>query len=100
MGATLLLKKCVDSAAPTPNDPVDIWSPFFPEPATTLASCSAHVAPTGAYKYDLARFAALTPVIEACSGMPYQQLLAEEIFSRLEPRGLGPGHRAGRADAR
>jgi CubicO group peptidase (beta-lactamase class C family) len=91
MGAALLLKKCVDQRGATPNDPVNLWNPFFAEPTTTLAQLLAHVAPTGGYKYDLARFSALTPVIETCSVMPYQQLLAEEIFSWLSLEDSVPG---------
>ena len=91
MGAALLLKKCVDQRGATPNDPVSIWSPFFAEPATTLAQLLAHVSPSGVYKYDLARFSALTPVIETCSVLPYQQLLAEEIFSWLSLEDSVPG---------
>ena len=91
MGAALLLKKCVDQRGATLNDPVNIWSPFFAGPTTTLAHLLAHVAPTGAFRYDLARFSALTTVIETCSVMPYQQLLAEEIFSWLSLEDSVPG---------
>jgi CubicO group peptidase (beta-lactamase class C family) len=91
MGAALLFKKCVDQRGATLNDPVNIWSPFFAEPGTTLAHLLAHVAATGGYKYDLARFSALTPVIESCSVMPYQQLLAEEVFSWLSLEDSVPG---------
>lgn len=91
MGAALLLKKCVDQRGATPNDPVSIWSPFFNEPTTSLAQLLAHVAPNGAFRYDLARFSALTPVIEACSVMSYQQLLAEEIFAWLSLEDSVPG---------
>lgn len=91
MGAALLLKKCVDQRGATLNDPVSLWSPFFDEPTTTLAQLLAHMAPTGAYRYDLERFSALTPVIESCSVMPYQQLLAEEIFSWLSLEDSVPG---------
>ena len=90
MGAALLLKKCVDQRGATLNDPVNIWSPFV-EPTTTLAQLLAHVTPAGAFKYDLARFSALTGVIESCSVMPYQQLLAEEIFSWLSLEDSVPG---------
>lgn len=83
IGATLVLKECVDESFGTLNDPVASWNPFFPEPTTTLAQLLGHVAPTGLFRYDPARFASLTSVAEACSSLPYQQLVAEEIFSRL-----------------
>jgi CubicO group peptidase (beta-lactamase class C family) len=91
IGSTLLLKKCIDESFATLNDPVDAWFPFFPEKTTTLAQLLAHVSPAGAYKFDLSRFSALTPVVEACAGLPYQQLVAEEIFSRLGLADSAPG---------
>ena len=95
MGATLLLKKCVDEVSGTTNDPLNLWNPFFPERTTTFAQLLGHVAPTGGYKFDLTRFAAVTSAIEACSGMPYQQLVAEDIFSRLGLADSVPGSALG-----
>jgi len=95
MGATLFLKKCGDENFGTPNDPINLWLPLFPERTTTVAHLLGHVAPVGGYKYDLTRFAAVTPAIEACSGMPYQQLVAEDIFSRLGLADSVPGSALG-----
>jgi CubicO group peptidase (beta-lactamase class C family) len=95
MGATLFLKKCGDENFGTPNDPLSLWLPLFPERTTTVAQLLGHVAPTGGYKYDPTRFAAVTPAIEACSGMPYQQLVAEDIFSRLGLADSVPGSALG-----
>jgi CubicO group peptidase (beta-lactamase class C family) len=91
IGATLLLKECIDEGFGSLNDPVVEWFPGFPEPETRIGHLLAHVAPTGVFNYDQGRFAALTPVIEACGGMPYQRLLAEEIFSRLDLAHSVPG---------
>lgn len=91
MGAALLLKKCIDQRGATPNDAVNLWHPLFPDPTASLGHLLAHISSMGAFKYDLARFAALTPVIEACSDMPYQRLLAEEIFSWLSLEDSVPG---------
>jgi CubicO group peptidase (beta-lactamase class C family) len=82
-GSTLLLKKCVDEGLRHPADPVTDWIPAFPEPGATLLHLLAHVHPNGAYRYDAARFSLLTAVVEACASMPYERLLAEEVFSRL-----------------
>lgn len=95
VGATLLLKKCVDENFATPDDPLSLFLPLFPERATTIAQLLGHVAPTGGYRYDLTRVAAVTPAIEACSGMPYQQLVAEDIFSRLGLADSVPGSALG-----
>jgi CubicO group peptidase (beta-lactamase class C family) len=92
IGATLLLKKCIDESFVSVNHPVRFWNPLFPEPATTIGHVLGHVSPSGEFDYDLSRFAALTPVIEACSGFPsYQQLVAEEVFSRLGMADSVPG---------
>lgn len=82
-GSTLLLKKCVDEGVRQLTDPVTDWIPSFPEPGATLLHLLAHIQPNGSYRYDVARFSLLTPVIEACANMTYERLLAEEVFSRL-----------------
>ena len=91
MGAALFFKKCVDQRGATTNDPVSIWHSLYPDHSATVGQLLAHVAPGGTYKYDLARFAALTTVIESCSGIPYQRLIAEEIFSWLSLEDSVPG---------
>lgn len=91
VGATLLLRKCVEESFATPADTVAQWFPGFPEPRTTLAQLLAHITPAGGFRQDLGRFAALTPVIEACSGSPYQQLVAEEILTQLGMMHSVPG---------
>jgi len=95
IGATLFLKKCVDENSGTPNDPLSLWLPLFPERTTTVTQLLGHVAPIGGYKFDLARVAAVTPALEACSGMPYQQLVAEDIFSFLGMADSVPGSALG-----
>ena len=91
IGATLLLKVCVDEGFDTVNDRIGIWSPFAAEADSTVAQLLGHVSGTGVYKYDLARVAAVTPAIEACSGMSYQQSVAHEIFTRLGMSDSVPG---------
>jgi CubicO group peptidase (beta-lactamase class C family) len=83
IGATLLLKVCVEEGFDTVNDRIGIWSPFAAEADSTVRQLLGHVSSTGAYKYDLARVAAVTPAIEACSGTPYEQTVAEQVFLRL-----------------
>jgi CubicO group peptidase (beta-lactamase class C family) len=90
-GATLLLRKCIDQSFATINDPVAQWVPGFNEPATTLGHLIAHITPGGAFQYDRARFAALTPVIEACSKSTYRKLLDDEIFVRFGMVDSAPG---------
>ena len=95
IGSTLFLKKCGDENFGSPDEPLNLWLPLFPERTTTVTQLLGHVSPTGGYKYDLTRVAAVTPAIEACSGMPYQQLVAEDIFSRLGLADSVPGNALG-----
>jgi CubicO group peptidase (beta-lactamase class C family) len=95
VGATLMLKECVDENSATLNDPVVLWNPFYPDRATTVAQLLGHVSPVGAYRFDLARFSALTSVIEGCSGVSYPRLVAEEVFSRLGLADSVPGTAVG-----
>lgn len=91
LGATLLLKECIDESYAELNDPVRDWFEGFPDANATIGQLLAHVASDGSFRYDPARFAALTPVIEACSENPYPRLLNEEIFTRLALQFSAPG---------
>lgn len=90
-GATLLLKKCIDEGHLELSDTVRRWAPEYPEPATTVRELLSHAAPTGGFRHDSARFAALTDVIEQCSSTSYARLLGDEIFARLGMAHSAPG---------
>lgn len=90
-GATLLLKECIEEGPGELSDPVARWVPDFSEPRTTLAELLGHVTSSGAFKLDLTRFAALTPVIESCADESFARLLYDEIFSRLLMFSTVPG---------
>ncbi len=83
IGATLLLKECIDFRAGSLNEPIGVWNPFAPDPTASLGQLIGYVSQTGTFRYDAPRFATVTPAIEACGAMPYQRLVAEEIFSPL-----------------
>ena len=91
IGATLLLKECIDDNGGSLNEAIGVWNPFLTDPTATLANSLGHVSQSGTFKYDPARFAAVTTAIETCSGMPYQRLVAEEVFSRLALTDSVPG---------
>jgi CubicO group peptidase (beta-lactamase class C family) len=91
-GSTLLLKRCLDESHAELSDRVTRWEPDYPEPATTLRELLTHTAPAGGFRYDLARFSALTSVIEECARGRYPLLLADEIFDRLGMADSVPGH--------
>jgi CubicO group peptidase (beta-lactamase class C family) len=90
-GATLLLKKCFDESFATLSDPVAEWVPGFSESTTTIVQLLAHVANTGAFRYDLTRFAALTAVVETCSDTTYAPLLWSEILAPMGMAFSSPG---------
>lgn len=91
-GSTLLLKKCFDEKDAELLDEVIRWQPGYSEPTTTLYDLLTHLSPTGAFRYDPARFAALTGVIDECGDVRYDLLLAEEVFDRLGMADSVPGH--------
>ena len=50
-------------------------------------------APAGSvFRYDGDRYAALTSVVEACTGQPFQVALASQILDRLGMSDSVPGH--------
>jgi CubicO group peptidase (beta-lactamase class C family) len=90
LGSTLVLRKCLDQGHAALNDPVTRWTPFSDE-STTLAHLLAHATTGGSFRFDPARFAVLTKVVEECATAPYAQLLEEEIFGRLAMSNSVPG---------
>lgn len=90
-GATLLLKECIEEGSGSLSDPVAKWVPDFAEPQTTLVDLMGHIAPDRSFKFDLTRFAALTPVIESCGDDAFPRLLYDQIFDRFSMRSSAPG---------
>jgi CubicO group peptidase (beta-lactamase class C family) len=91
VGATLLLRKCVDQWGAQLGDAVAMRSANYPEPQTTLLQLLSHTTPNGGgYEYAPSRFAALTPVIERCAQMSYRSALASEIFDRFAMQDSAP----------
>jgi CubicO group peptidase (beta-lactamase class C family) len=78
-----LLKKCVDESYLEVSDRVVRWDPEFREPGTTVKDLLTHTAPGGGYRFDLTRFAELSPVINQCAGSQYAQVLETSIFRQL-----------------
>jgi CubicO group peptidase (beta-lactamase class C family) len=91
IGSTLLLKKCMDESHLELSDTIRRWVPEYTEPATTVAQLLSHTAPAGGFRYDPARFAALTQVIEECADVPYVRLLGDDVFARLGMARSAPG---------
>lgn len=100
IGATLLLRMCVEQKAVDLTAPVARWAPQFPDYSATLRDVLTHTAPLAGFRYDTARFSALTRVIESCADRPYAQVVVEEIFERFGMAESVPGHAVGAFTAR
>jgi CubicO group peptidase (beta-lactamase class C family) len=91
ISSTVVLQQCLEQGYLKLTDRVQKWNPQFEESTTTIAQLLAHTSPTGAFKYNPDRFAALTEVADQCSNSRYVRLLTEEIFNRLGMSRSMPG---------
>jgi CubicO group peptidase (beta-lactamase class C family) len=90
LGSTLVLRKCLDQSYAALSDTVVRWAPFGDQ-TTTLAHLMAHATSGGTFRFDSARFAVLTKVVEECATAPYARLLEDELFGRLAMVSSVPG---------
>jgi CubicO group peptidase (beta-lactamase class C family) len=96
IGATLVLKECVDQGSAEVTDPVRRWSPPYPDGSTSLRDLASHTAPGGfSYQYSPPRFAALSGPVQVCAGTPYREVLVREILERLAMRDSAPDRLSG-----
>lgn len=92
--AAVVLGQCVEQAGLNINQPMARWSTVIPESGAQVRHVLAHAssgAPGEAYRYDLGRFAQLTPVADDCAAKPFRRAVAEEIFDRFGMRDSMPG---------
>lgn len=83
--AAVLLLQCVERGTLDLDAPVARWTDAIAEPGTTVRHLLAHRVdgtPTR-FRFDPTRYAALTPVVDACASRPYRRALADEILDRL-----------------
>lgn len=85
--STLLLQ-CAEEGTLDLDAPVRTWVPSADE--ATVRQILSHAA-AGGFKFDPGRFQLLTPVVEACTELPYRQALATRILDRLAMRDSVPG---------
>lgn len=98
--SAVLLLQCVERGLLDLDSPVQRWAPLISEPGATVRLVLAHASdedPRGRFKYDPARYATLTAVIDGCGDRPYRQALADEILDRLAMIDSVPGHDLGEA---
>lgn len=92
--STLLLR-CAEEGRLSLDEPISRYSTAIPEGGATVRHVLTHTSsrsPGAAYRYDGTRFAALTPVVDACTGQSYRKALATTILDRLAMRDSVPGH--------
>jgi CubicO group peptidase (beta-lactamase class C family) len=97
-----LLLGCVERGTLNLDEPIRRYSTLIPEPAATVRHVLTHTSegvPGQSFRYNGDRFAALTPVVEACWGGPFRVVLAREILSRLAMQDSVPGHDLEQPDA-
>ncbi len=89
---TLLLARCAERGFLQPDDPLRRWVPLAPDPPASLRQVLTHTSGiSGVFRYDPARFALLTSVVEACARQPYRQALAEAILDPVAMLDAVPG---------
>ena len=91
LGATLLLRKCLDEGHADLTDHVRRWVSSYEDGVATLKQLLSHTGPSGAFTYNLQRFAELTAVVEQCASMRYPVGIAREVFDRLGMTDAVPG---------
>ena len=100
--SSVLLLQCVERGTLDLDETIRRYTTLIPEPGATVRHVLTHMSegtPGQRFKYDGDRFAALTPVIEACAGAPFRLVLAREILSRLAMQDSVPGHDLEQPDA-
>ena len=92
--ASTLLLQCVERGTLNLDQPIRNFGATVPDAAATVRHVLAMAsdAPPGSrYRYDGDRFAALTPVVEACTRTSFRQALRVEILDRLAMFDSVPG---------
>jgi CubicO group peptidase (beta-lactamase class C family) len=92
--ASMLLMKCVEQGNLNLDTPIINYTNLISEPGVTVRHLFTHTSenPPGAfYRYNGNRYGALTPVVDACTGRPYREVLAKTILDRLEMWDSVPG---------
>lgn len=85
----VLLGVCTDRHLLEVDTGIRTFVPTFPEDAS-VRHVMAH-ASQGRFNYDAARYTALTPVVEKCTGQPYRVAMADEILQKLTMTSSVPG---------
>ena len=93
--ASTLLLQCVEAGRLDLNAPIRQYTATVPDAAATVRHVLSMTsdAPAGSsFRYDGDRYAALTSVVEACTGQSFRVALASQILDRLGMFDSVPGH--------
>jgi CubicO group peptidase (beta-lactamase class C family) len=90
-----LLMQCVEEGRLNLDAPIRTYTTAVPDANATVRqvlAMASDAAAGSAFRYDGDRFAALTPVVEACTGVSYRVAVARQILDRLGMSDSVPGH--------
>jgi CubicO group peptidase (beta-lactamase class C family) len=90
-----LLMRCDEERRLNLDAPIRTYTTTVPDANATVRQVLAMASDTPAgstYRYDGDRFVALTPVVEACTGVSYRVALTSQILDRLGMSDSVPGH--------
>jgi CubicO group peptidase (beta-lactamase class C family) len=89
-----LLMQCVEEGRLNLDAPIRAYTTGVPDAGATVRHVLAMASDAAAgstYRYDGDRFVALTPVVEACTGVPYRVALARRVLDRIGMSDSVPG---------
>lgn len=92
--ASTLVMRCVEQGSVNLDNQINGYTNQIPEWNATLRHVFTHTSenpPGSFFRYSGNRFAALTTVIDACTGEPFRKVLANTILDRLEMKDSVPG---------
>jgi CubicO group peptidase (beta-lactamase class C family) len=92
--ASVMLLQCLERGTLDLNTPINRYTNIIPESAATIRHVMSHTSqtvPGQMFHYDGDRYAALTPVVDACGNAPFRQVLAREILDRAAMQDSVPG---------
>src|SRR5262245_7019711 len=90
-----LLMQCVEERRLDLDGPIRTYTPAGPDANATVREVLAMASDAAAgstYRYDGDRFSALTPVVEACTGVSYRVAAARQVLDRTGMFDSVPGH--------
>jgi len=85
LSSAILLEQCVETGHASLDERIQQRVSSYGDSDATMRDLLAHRSPNGGFKYDQGRYAALTPLAEACvgKGTPFRQAIWEKVLYRL-----------------